>query len=394
MKGVIRKIFADHLRTVLREREAHDLSEREWRGVWCIETCRTAAQGKHVRACPDGHGVGMEAFNSCHHRGCPQCGWPATQRWIAQREAQVLACRHVHTIWTLPDVFDPLWMYNRRVFTTLMFRACWETVQTLMGDPQWCGARPGMLAVFQSWGDYNQRHPHIHALVTAGGVTADGTWREPKHSFVICARVAMALFRGKMRAFILAGLTDGTLTVPPDTDAAHWQREANRQGLRKWNIHVEPPYAETGRVIRYVGAYLRSSPLSERRVVSYDGQTVRIAHRHPEKHDAPTYELTGPECVRRLLLHMPEPRLHTSRMYGLYHPAAKQELTAARAHFGQAPVAIPIAESAAVTHAHSFPGHSPLVCPTCGRPLRVRVLIHGGQSPPERYRTQQRRRAA
>jgi len=390
MRGVIREIFADHLPAELADRE---LCEREWRGAWCVATCRTAAQGTHVRECPDGHG-GKEAFNSCHHRGCPQCGWLATQRWIEQREAQVPACAHVHTIWTMPDVFDPLWAFNRTVFTGMMFHASWETVRTLMADPRWCGARPGMLAVFQSWGDYQQRHLHIHALVTAGGVDATGNWREPAHAFVICARAAMALYRGKMRALILDGLADGTLVCPPGTDAAHWEQEANRQGLRKWNVRVQPPYTETGRVIRYVGAYLKRGPLSERRVLSYDGHTVRIAHRHPEDHEVPVFELSGQECVRRLLIHMPQPRLHTSRLYGLYHPAAKRLLAAARAHFGQAPVSATTPENVAATYARRFPSAPPSVCPVCGLPLRVRVLIHGGQSPPGSYRTEQRRRAA
>lgn len=393
MKGIIRQLFADHLPAILAERGRHDLSEREWRGAWCVATCRTAAQGTHIRICPDGHG-GRESFNSCRHRGCPQCGWVATQRWIEQREAQVPACAQVHTIWTVPDVFGPLWMYNRTVFTNLMFGGAWEAVRTLMADPRWCGALPGMLAVFQSWGDYLQRHPHVHALVTAGGVDADGRWREPAHSFVLCARVAMALFRGKMRAFILEGLADGILVCPPGTHAAHWVREANRQGLRKWNVRVQPPYSESGRVIRYVAAYLRRGPLSERRVLSYDGCTLRIAHRHAGKHDESAFELDGAECVRRLLLHMPEPRLHTSRLYGLYHPAAKQRFAAARAHFAQAPVPPTECESALATYARRFPDTPPPVCPVCGRPLGVRVLIRGGQSPPASYRAQQRRRAA
>ena len=391
MRGVIRQVFADHLRGVLDERE---LSEREWRGAWCIASCRTAGQGTHVRVCAEGH-AGHEAFNSCRHRACPQCGWPSTQRWIEARERQVVRCRHVHTIWTAPDVFGPLWEYNRKAFTDLMFRAAWETVQTLMADPRWCGAVPGMLAVFQSWGDYEQRHPHVHAVVSAGGVDAEGHWREPTQAFVICARVAMALFRGKMRDFILEGLADGTLVCPPGTQKARWELEANRQGLRKWNVRVEPPYEETGPVIRYLGAYLKRGPLSERRVVAYDGQTLKILHRHPEEHREPTFELSGPECVRRLLMHMPEPRLHTSRLYGLYHPAAHDKLAAARAHFGQAPVSAPLPESAAATHDRHFPQASVPVCPVCGQAaLRVRVVIRGGQSPPWRFRLAQRRRAA
>ena len=247
-----------------------------------------------------------------------------------------------------------------------------------------------MISVFQSWGDYLQRHPHIHALVTAGGVDASGAWREPQHAFVLCARAAMALFRGKMRAFILDGLDDGTLACPPGTDAAYWAREADRQGLRKWNVRVQPPYQESGRVLRYVGAYLKRGPLSERRVLSYDDDRVRIAHRHPERHDSPTFELDAVECVRRLLLHMPEPRLHTSRLYGLYHPAARKQLDAARAHFADTP-------NAALSSPPSRrPPQTvtPHLCPVCGSPMHVRVLQYGGQSPPWRFRAQQRRRAA
>jgi hypothetical protein len=386
MRGVIRELFDAHLPEILAERE---LGEREWRGAWCVATCQTAKQGSHLCACPQGHG-GHERFNSCRHRGCPTCGWPATQRWVEQREAQAPGCAHVHTVWTVPDTFGPLWAFNRRSFTNLMFRASWETVQTLMADERWCGARPGMISVFQSWGDFLQRHPHVHALVTAGGVDASGAWREPQHAFVLCARAAMALFRGKMRAFILDGLDDGTLACPPGTDAAYWAREADRQGLRKWNVRVQPPYQESGRVLRYVGAYLKRGPLSERRVLSYDDDRVRIAHRHPERHDSPTFELDAVECVRRLLLHMPEPRLHTSRLYGLYHPAARKQLDAARAHFADTP-------NAALSSPPSRrPPQTvtPHLCPVCGSPMHVRVLQYGGQSPPWRFRAQQRRRAA
>ena len=389
MRGVIRQIFSDHLPAVLRERE---LGEREWRGAWCVATCRTAAQGTHAAECPDGHGAFGEAFNSCRHRGCPQCGGPAALRWVARREEQAPACAHVHTVWTVPDAFGPLWAHNRRAFTNMMFRASWETVRALMGDPKWCGALPGMLSVFQSWGDLLQRHPHVHALVTAGGVDAGGVWREPARSFVICARAAMALYRGKMRALILAGLADGSLACPPGTDAARWRREADRQGLRKWNVRVQPPYAAAGRVIRYVGAYLRRGPLAEGRVAAYDGLRVRVAHRHPGKHAGADFELDGAECVRRLLLHMPEPRLHTSRLYGLYHPAAKALLAAAHARFDGAPARDAEHESADGTRQRHMP--APAVCPVCGLQLRVRVLTRGGQSPPESYRSGQRRGAA
>lgn len=413
MKGAIRKVLADHLPEILAERE---LSEREWRGAYCVATCRTAQQGTHVRECSEGHGVGQEAFNSCRHRSCPQCGWLATQHWIEQRQMQVPRCQHVHTIWTVPEVFNPLWAYNRRDFTAMMFRASWETVRTLMLDPQWCGALPGMLSVFQSWGDLLQLHPHIHALVTGGGVDGNGQWRDPRRDFVICARVAMPLFRGKMRAFLLEGLAKESLALPPGTTRARWELEANRQGLRKWNVRVEPPYTETGHVIRYMGAYLKCGPLSDRRVDSYDGQTVRIAHRHPQKYLSPTYELSGQECARRLLIHMPEPGLHTSRFYGLYHPTAKQQLATAQAHFPALPVTpapaktpspstrpVPHAPVVAAADARTSadtpaapgtPVARPRCCGVCGRPLRVRVLIHGGQSPPARFRWEQHHRRA
>jgi hypothetical protein len=104
--------------------------------------------------------------------------------------------------------------------------------------------------------------------------------------------------------------------------------------------------------------------------------------------------MEGPSLAGLLLLHMPEPRRHTTRSYGLYHPAARNLLATARAQIRLIPVPDDSSAEATRQPVCRVPDTPPPVCPACGRPLRVCVRIHGGQSPPASYRQQQRRRAA
>src|SRR4051794_19619122 len=107
--------------------------------------CRTAALGGHVQACPDGH-MSRIWYNSCRHRACPRCAYLQTERWLALQRARLLACDHYHLIFTLPHELNPLWLANVAVMTTLLFQAVRDTLSTLLADPQYLGAQPGILA--------------------------------------------------------------------------------------------------------------------------------------------------------------------------------------------------------------------------------------------------------
>lgn len=129
--------------------QTHPLPAHVRRAARAIMQCQTAALGGHIQACPDGH-MARIWYNSCRHRACPQCAYLQTERWLALQRARLLACDHYHVIFTLPHDLNPLWLANVPVMTTLLFQAMRDTLDSLLADPKYLGARPGILAALHT----------------------------------------------------------------------------------------------------------------------------------------------------------------------------------------------------------------------------------------------------
>ncbi len=371
------------------------MGARDRWAAWNILTCRTPAQGFHVDACPQGD-YRVLLHNSCKHRSCPQCGATETELWLERRSLQALACRYFHMVFTISHDLHAIWRRNRKRFTDGMLRAAWHTLRDLLGDRRWLGALPGALGVFQSWDDEMQEHCHLHFIVTAGGLDPEGRWTGADGEFLLPTPVLSAKFRGKFLASLREGFnplsTRGKLKagaqvlVPPAGRSVQQCRNLlNKLGRLKWHADVEPAYAQATGVYKYVGRYLRRGPISEQRIVGYDGETVTIAYAHPDKHVGRTFQLKADTFIGRLLSHVPEKGTHVVRAYGLFHPNCRGKLDEARAQLHQ-PAYEPFTD---LPHAHEllqrmFPDWAGNFCPRCGALLRTVYVSHHSQAPPMR----------
>jgi hypothetical protein len=207
--------------------QRHALPAHVRRAAHAIMQCRTDALGGHVQACPDGH-MSRIWYNSRRHRACPQCAYLQTERWLALQQARLLACDHYHVIFTLPHELNPLWLANVAVMTTLLFQAVRDTLSTLLADPKYLGAQPGLLAALHTWSQTLVLHPHMHGLVTGGGRTPTGSWVAVRNGFLLPARVVMAVFRGKMVAAIRQTCARGALALPAPMESREMLGEASK----------------------------------------------------------------------------------------------------------------------------------------------------------------------
>jgi len=210
------------------------------RAARAIMQCRTAVLGGHVQACPDGH-VSRVWYNSCRHRACPQCAYLQTARWLMLQQARLLACDHYHVIFTLPHERNPLWLANVPVMTTLMFQVVRDTLSTLLADPKYLGAQPGIIAALHTWSQTLVLHPHVHCLVTGGGLTPEGHWKAVRNGFLLPARVVMAVFRGKMLGALRQALARAELMLPEAMRPQQWLNLRNRLGhptKTRWNVRI------------------------------------------------------------------------------------------------------------------------------------------------------------
>lgn len=387
--GIVQTIFNDHFDTF---RKNKILSPRKLRAAGNIMTCRTPAQGYHIDACPNGD-YEIRLNNSCKHRSCPQCGATETELWLERRKRQALDCRYNHIIFTISHDLHGIWRFNRRRFTNLMMRAAWHSLRELLADWKWLGALPGVIAVFQSWGDELQAHCHLHFIVTAGGLTPDGRWLDAKDDFLIPFPVLAAKFRGKFLAYLKEGFSPCTsggkpkpkeqlLAVPPGMSVQKCRNLFNKLGRIRWRVRIEPPYEHAKGVFKYVGRYIRRGPISEKRIIGYDGQTVKIAYAHPERHAHPDFSLSAEAFIDRLLTHVPEKGTHLVRAYGLFHPNCRSKLDEARRQLGQ-PAYEPFTD---LPHAHElvrrmFPEMKSTRCPFCKAELRTVFVWRRGHAP-------------
>ena len=369
--------------------QRHALPAHVRRAAHALMQCRTAALGGHIQACPDGH-VSRVWYNSCRHRSCPQCAYLQTERWLALQRARLLACDHYHVIFTLPHELNPLWLANVPVMTTLLFQAVRDTLSTLLADPKYLGAQPGILAALHTWSQTLVLHPHVHCLVTGGGLTADGSWKAVRNGFLLPARVVMAVFRGKMLDALRRAFARDALVLPEAMRPQQFLNLLNRLGhptKTRWNVHIMERYAHGAGVVTYLARYLRGGPLKNARLVAYDGDCVTFTYRaRQEEADAgpaspPRMTLPVADFLQRWLLHVPVPQTRVVRCYGLYHPTHAAALTICRTAFGQLPMEAPPALDWQTVCAQRGDAH-PERCPTCGQRLVCTSVIPRGGAPP------------
>ncbi len=195
--------------------QAHAVPAHQRKAAHAIMQCRTAALGGHIQACPDGHFPRIW-YTSCRHRACPQCAFLQIERWLAKQRARLLACDHYHVICTMPHDLNPLWRHNAPRLTRLLFQSVRDTLVSLLADPKYLGAQPGILAALHTWGQTLVLHPHVHCLVTGGGRTPPGAWKAVRHGFLLPVRVVMAVFRGKLLAALRTAWERQELQLPEE----------------------------------------------------------------------------------------------------------------------------------------------------------------------------------
>jgi hypothetical protein len=387
--GIVQRIFNEHFPAYAQENKLHS---RERNAAWSIMTCRTPEQGYHINACPNGD-YQTTVLNSCKHRACPQCGATDTERWLERRKAQALDCPYYQVVFTISHALHIIWRYNRKRFTNLMLRAAWHSLRELLADWKHLGGLPGAIAVFQSWDDQLREHCHLHFIVTAGGLNDDGRWVACDKDILLPTPVLAAKFRGKFIAYLKEAFCelsptgikkseDQILTPPTGMRKQQCLNLLNKLGRQRWHAQIAPAYAHANGVIKYVGRYIRRGPISERRILAYDGQCVTIGYAHQDKHDSETFTLSALQFIQRLLSHVPEKGTHVVRSYGLFHPNCRDKLDLARKHLGQGPY-VPILKvpNAIEILARMFPEQRIGLCPVCSERLRTVFICRGGQAP-------------
>jgi len=349
------------------------------RAAYLLAHCRTAVLGGHVKRCDQGHVLDVY-YNSCRHRGCPACTATPRANWLAKWQAKMLDSPAHHVVFTVPNELVPLWRMNKSRFTSALFQAASQSLLTLLADPQFMGAKPGLLAALHTWSQTLAAHPHCHFIVTSGGLASDGTWKTAKKDCLLPCRVLMAMFRGKLLAKLRRLLTSGKLALPPERSLPQTLSLLNRLGRTVWNVRLLERYSRAEGVTIYLAKYLRGGPIGNRRILTCRQGQVKFTYLDRRDRQAPRRKTASLAAVKFLKLwaqHIPPTGLHTVRAFGLYASGSRQQLNQARAALQQ-PAYDPTQRSAAASQESAASLASECTtteaCPKCGSPVRIEKL--------------------
>jgi Putative transposase len=118
----------------------------------------------------------------------------ARAEWLAARQAELLPVPYFHVVFTLPPAAAEIAFQNKQAVYGLLMRAAAQALMTLAAER--LGATIGLIAVLHTWRQTLTHHPHVHCLVTGGGVALDGRrWVACKPNFLLSVRALSNTFR-------------------------------------------------------------------------------------------------------------------------------------------------------------------------------------------------------
>jgi hypothetical protein len=296
-----------HHRKALEAKHVLTLDQR--RLVGSIVVCRTPALGGclyQCRSCGAEHPV----WHSCRKRGCPNCQALYQEKWIAARAERILSVRHFHVTFTLPSELRRLARAHPTDVYNAFFRVVGEILEEL--GRTWLKAALGWTMVLHTWRRDLGHHPHIHVLVSAGGLLLDGSaFRHVSGQYLFPGEIMGDLLKGKMLDALQELFAKGAF--PELTEQAFNALMAGAARHKNWVVNAQPPFRDASHLLGYLGRYVHRIAISDSRLKEVTPDRVTFSTR-----DGKTVSMPPVTFLHRFVQHVLPQGFHKVRHGGLY----------------------------------------------------------------------------
>lgn len=302
LADVVRRFKDDYV-----ARFGHLMMPSQKKALADIAACMTAEMGGHQYRCRDCDHT-FWVYHGCRNRACPACHGRRMRDWLCAREAELLPCDYYHVVATIPEEIRHLFLSDQKFMYSLFMKTVAGAVIDLAQDPKYVGATPGILMGLHTWTGLLQYHPHVHLLVTGGGVPDDGqSWREPPGRFLVPVKALSKLIAARFRDGLKTARPEAFGTLPRKTWKRAWCSFCKHYGRGK------------RAVLDYLARYAFRIAITNTRIVAMDDTHVTFKYKQRDTGEWETCRLTGVEFLRRFLMHVLPRGFHKLRYYGLWH---------------------------------------------------------------------------
>lgn len=305
----------------------------------------------------------------CHSRFCPTCGNMYSIDRTTSMSFKLLNTTHRHCVFTISENLRPYFLKDRSLLNCLFSAVRSVVLRLFHKDNKSELFTPGFVCVLHTFGRDLKWNPHIHCLISEGGLGNSGIWRNRQHFDYTFLRNA---FRTALLDLMHDKLGD---TFKKEKSASY---KNNKQGFY---VYAKPNKCNPSHVLKYIGRYLGRPVIATSRIDHYDGDFVTFHYNRHEDNKLITEKIPVMEFIQRLIRHIPEKHFKMIRYYGLYARHRESDQSLIRA-ISKEKHRIYLSMNTWRTSILLTFGYDPLKCSNCNTNMTLLELYHNHQRIP------------
>ena len=294
-------------------------SPEQSKAAYCIMNCKSGAFGYNISRCEECGHMDFHA-NSCRNRNCPNCQAVLKELWIDKRSSELMDADYFHVVFTIPAALNPLVYANQKLLYSLLHRCSAETLLELCENKKYLGATPGIIQILHTWGQKLNYHPHIHCIVSGGGLSKTKDLKLCTGQFLVRIEPLVKKIRGKFLAHLQQYYAENKLHFSGSCrklrNHYNWNAFKNSLYSIDWNAEIKETFNGNGNAIEYLGRYANRIAITNARIISVTQNEVSFHARDYKTNEQTVVTVSCVEFIRRFMMHVLPGGFQKIRYYG------------------------------------------------------------------------------
>lgn len=325
--GVIANIFEDHWDDFyLKNKEMIDkYRPNANEEILKMINCHNKSLGCSVFECPECHDM-IFVGHTCKSRLCSSCGYKIKNQRVENILETCYKCKHRQIVFTIPKELRKYFFFPFESRIDLLFKAVRDTLYSIINEKfkyskkkkkmlkyvSKIKSTPGFFAFLHTFGRDLIWNPHIHVLIAELKLSDDGKIEKMDY-------FNFKSLRTRFQKTLLDLLKK---EIGPDFKIEKTNSYKNhKNGFYVYAEKKEFKSLKEG--IEYVTRYCGRCPISENRIVNYDGQNVTFSYNSHYDESYHEVAVSAEEFITMLLRHIIPKNYKIIRYYGFYRKKHK-----------------------------------------------------------------------
>ena len=361
-------IFRSYGKTYLSKYSKSILASHK-KAIYDISRCRTPAMGGMVYCCKKCNEFHY-SYHSCGNRNCNACQNDKAEEWLEKNNSLLLPVNYFMVTFTLPEDLRQFARSNQKLFYNLLFKCSAQSMESLSSNSKYVGGKPGYLGILHTWSRKLSYHPHVHYIITGGGLSNQKKqWVNSNSKFLFPVKALSVIFKAKFR--------DELKKKSPKI----FNQICPKLWTEKWIVN-SIPVGNGVHALKYLAQYVFRVAISNNRIIKYEDGYVTFRYKDSKTKLWEVMKLTTGEFMRRFLQHVLPVGFVKVRYFGLFATINRSVLNNVKELFG--------APMTKKENKKPLKNKSRIICcPKCGKEMKLVAAAPRGwqylRAPPDYF---------